>query len=147
MHSELSKQLQSERLASNKMFAQPQWRASTLRSISRRLQSTLSQAEASASTGPSQPPPSPVVEKLRRERRRQQGAIFIRPWDGVNSMPEAYAIIRGVERKYGKIRNFMMLRVRSYLLTRHYSDSKLPLLVISGPRQSGSVSALFLGRI
>jgi hypothetical protein len=43
------------------------------------------------------------------------GRLFVRPWDGISSLPDAYAIIRGIERRYGKIKSFRMLRVREQL--------------------------------
>ncbi len=112
-------------LSSDKMLAKPRWRATSIYRISRRLQSTLSQAEAGTST-PSPTPPEPsVATKLRRQRRRARGTIFIRPWDGVSSMPEALAIVRAVEKKYGKVQDFMVMRVSLHLLHSVCSGSRM----------------------
>jgi len=37
--------------------------------------------------------------------------IFVRPWDGVPSMLDGFAMLRGIEDKYGKIRAFTFVRV------------------------------------
>jgi len=37
--------------------------------------------------------------------------IFVRPWDGVPSMPDGFAMLRGIENKCGKIKAFKFLRV------------------------------------
>lgn len=37
--------------------------------------------------------------------------IFVRPWDGISSMVELYAIIRGLERHFGRIREYQVGRV------------------------------------
>lgn len=39
-------------------------------------------------------------------------SIFVRPWDGVPSMIDGFAMLRGIERKYGKIKAFRFIRVR-----------------------------------
>ncbi|KAF9816797.1 hypothetical protein IEO21_03877 [Rhodonia placenta] len=36
--------------------------------------------------------------------------IFVRPWDGISSMVELYAIIRGLERHFGRIREYQVGR-------------------------------------
>ncbi|KZT01233.1 uncharacterized protein LAESUDRAFT_763933 [Laetiporus sulphureus 93-53] len=45
-------------------------------------------------------------------------ALFIRAWDGIQSMPELFAIIRALERKYGRIREYNV--GRDYELPTHY---------------------------
>ena len=42
--------------------------------------------------------------------------IFVRPWDGVPSMLDGFAMIRGIENEYGKVKAFRFLRVRSFRL-------------------------------
>lgn len=158
----------------HKMLPHVRWRTSTFHTISRRLQSSLSQVEvdvaSSSSTVPPTPTPTasspsesetteaetpfpvqtPLAAKLRRERRKGQGTIFIRPWDGVKSMPEAFAIIRGVERKYGKIRDFMLMRVTSFFnLNVRVSTQPHPPFFFDalGLRQPRCIPTLFLGRV
>jgi hypothetical protein len=41
-----------------------------------------------------------------------QRTIHVRAWEHPESMADAFAIVRGVERKYGRIRDFMWVRVR-----------------------------------
>lgn len=41
----------------------------------------------------------------------QTNAVFIRPWEGISSMPELLAIVRGLERHYGRIREYGVARV------------------------------------
>jgi hypothetical protein len=38
--------------------------------------------------------------------------IFVRPWDGVPSMLDGFAMLRGIEKKYGKVKAFRFIRVR-----------------------------------
>jgi hypothetical protein len=38
--------------------------------------------------------------------------VFIRPWEPIKDMVEALAILRSIERKYGRIREYRFLRVR-----------------------------------
>ena len=45
-------------------------------------------------------------------RRSGKQSLYIRPWDGVTSMPEAFAILRSLEHKYGKFKYYQFLRVR-----------------------------------
>ena len=44
--------------------------------------------------------------------------IFVRPWDGIPSMVHAFAIIREIESRFGKVQEFVVLRVRT---PPHYS--------------------------
>jgi len=37
--------------------------------------------------------------------------VFVRPWDGVPSMLDGFAMLRGIENKYGKIKAFNFVRV------------------------------------
>lgn len=37
--------------------------------------------------------------------------IFVRPWDGLPTMAHAFAIIRDIERRFGKIQEFAIIRV------------------------------------
>ncbi|KII95665.1 hypothetical protein PLICRDRAFT_170285 [Plicaturopsis crispa FD-325 SS-3] len=44
-------------------------------------------------------------------RFKEEGrTVCIRPWHGVNSMTEGLAILRGVEKKYGRIREYRFIR-------------------------------------
>jgi len=36
--------------------------------------------------------------------------LFVRPWDGVPSMVDGFAMLRGIENKYGKIKAFKFIR-------------------------------------
>ncbi|KZT72446.1 hypothetical protein DAEQUDRAFT_809298 [Daedalea quercina L-15889] len=45
-------------------------------------------------------------EKIAAEAR----AVFVRPWDGISSMPELFAMVRGLERHYGRIREYGVMR-------------------------------------
>lgn len=38
--------------------------------------------------------------------------IFVRPWDGVPSMLDGFAMLWGIEQKYGKVKTFKFMRVR-----------------------------------
>lgn len=42
--------------------------------------------------------------------------LFVRPWDGVPGMPDGFAMLRGIEKKYGKIKSFKFIRVRRFRL-------------------------------
>jgi hypothetical protein len=49
-----------------------------------------------------------------------QRSIHIRVWDHPASMADAFAIVRGVERKYGRIRDFAWTRVRLHIRLPRY---------------------------
>ena len=50
------------------------------------------------------------------DTKRGPPRLFVRPWDGVPSMVDAFAMLRGIEKKYGKIRTFEFVRVRRFRL-------------------------------
>src|ERR1700734_3698516 len=58
-----------------------------------------------------------LAERLDNERAKiprasmAKKSIYVRPWSHPASMAEAFAIIRGIERKYGRIRDFKWVRV------------------------------------
>ncbi|KAH9949246.1 hypothetical protein B0H21DRAFT_729166 [Amylocystis lapponica] len=37
-------------------------------------------------------------------------SVIVRPWDGISSMPEALALLRAIERRFGRIRDYSILR-------------------------------------
>jgi hypothetical protein len=43
--------------------------------------------------------------------RKGPPRIFVRPWDGVPSMLDGFAMLRGIESKYGKVKAFRFVRV------------------------------------
>lgn len=47
-----------------------------------------------------------------RDELKDMKHIYIRPADGVRSTREAYAILRGLERRYGRLKWYRMFRVR-----------------------------------
>lgn len=48
--------------------------------------------------------------KWMRRYKNQTGTIFVRPWDGISSMVEGLALIRGLERRYGEIQEYQLMR-------------------------------------
>ncbi|CAL1711996.1 unnamed protein product [Somion occarium] len=99
----------------------------TVRQCSRRAQSTLSEAQTSASSSRRQA----AVQTLSDLRRRR--TVFVRPWDGINSVPEAWAIIRGIERHFGRILDFALVRdidradvFQPYLRAEFRDDVQIP---------------------
>ena len=61
---------------------------------------------------------SPIPPRLDKKThtRNDEGCgvrprIFVRPWDGVPSMLDGFAMLRGIENKYGKIKTFAFVRV------------------------------------
>lgn len=48
--------------------------------------------------------------RWRFEKDENRATLWIRPWDGIRSMPEGLAVLRAIERKYGKLKHFMFLR-------------------------------------
>lgn len=59
-------------------------------------------------------------------KAHHQRSVFIKPWDGIKSMVEAFAILRAVERKYGRLREYKFIRVSwllSVVLFTHILDS------------------------
>jgi len=55
-------------------------------------------------------------------------SIYVRAWEHPASMAEALAIVRGVERKYGRIRDFKWARVSLHISRFSYSFALLILL-------------------
>ncbi|KAF8585231.1 hypothetical protein K439DRAFT_1616065 [Ramaria rubella] len=61
---------------------------------------------------------SSLLKAADRERRDGQNfqqvmhprMIFVRPWDGVSSMAHAFAIVRAIERRFGRIQEFVLVR-------------------------------------
>lgn len=41
---------------------------------------------------------------------KKKKVLYVRPWNGITSTPEAYAIVRGLERRYGRLRWYQFLR-------------------------------------
>ncbi len=37
--------------------------------------------------------------------------IYIRSWDDIGSMPEFFALLRGVEKRFGRVQEFRLPRV------------------------------------
>lgn len=78
----------------------------------------------SAYSEPSSPSPMPL--KLNRKPDTSKirfnpdellhPRLFVRPWDGIPSMVDGFAMLRGIERKYGKIKTFKFIRVRRFRL-------------------------------
>lgn len=92
-----------------------------------RLRRALATAvEQSPSTSASSVPPKrgSLASPRYPARRSGKQSLYIRPWDGVTSMPEAFAILRSLEHKYGKFKYYQFLRVR---ITRFLSPLTLKL--------------------
>jgi hypothetical protein len=70
------------------------------------------------------------------------GTLFVRTWDGIPSIAHALAIIRGLESRYGKVREFRFGRVRCSLHLFHNSGLTENL----GCRSGRSLRPIFLGR-
>lgn len=78
----------------------------TVRQCSRRTQSTLAEAQASTLTAENKRPLTAL------SHQRKSRTAFLRPWDGINSVPEALAVVRGVEKHFGKVVDMQVVRVR-----------------------------------
>ncbi|KDQ55256.1 hypothetical protein JAAARDRAFT_48959 [Jaapia argillacea MUCL 33604] len=66
--------------------------------------------------------PTPVQVVRRRQTRKfrvENDTIRVRPWDTISTMPEMLAIIRGVESKFGRFRDYAL--TREYELPDSYS--------------------------
>ncbi|GBE80865.1 hypothetical protein SCP_0305850 [Sparassis crispa] len=60
-------------------------------------------------------PPVPEADRHADQQKapafdEDKAGIIVRPWDGIQSMPEVFSLIRGIERKYGKIREYSISR-------------------------------------
>ena len=81
----------------------------------RRALTTSAYAETSSSS-----PMPPKQDKKVRPRgnkgyvNRGPPRIFVRPWDGVPSMLDGFAMLRGIENNYGKVKSFKFIRVRQF---------------------------------
>ena len=78
----------------------------------RRALATSAYAETSSTS-----PMPPRLDKKTHTRsgnayaRSVRPKMFVRPWDGVPSMIDGFAMLRGIENKYGKIKAFTFVRV------------------------------------
>ncbi len=44
-------------------------------------------------------------------RIRDNYSLYIRPWDEIESMPAFFAMLRGIEKRFGRVREFRTGRV------------------------------------
>ena len=59
-------------------------------------------------------------------RRWSKNSVYVRAWDSINSMPEFFAMVRGVEKRFGRVREFRIGRVSSLLrLSSHLTNIAL----------------------
>ena len=68
---------------------------------------------------PSMPAPPPTSSEPQMRQANREGPkniLYVRPWDGVTSTVEAFAIVRSIERRYGRLKWFHFLRVCQYRL-------------------------------
>ena len=69
-------------------------------------------------SSPSYNPPPPTAQSDAHQKQKASSGrpvhpriIFVRPWDGIATMAHAFAIARDIERRFGKIQEFKVLRV------------------------------------
>ena len=43
-------------------------------------------------------------------------SVYVRTWDDIGSMPEFFAVLRGVEKRFGPVREFRVARVSFHVL-------------------------------
>lgn len=67
------------------------------------------------------PPPSHLQLLISRNKDREREPrdlhprmIFVRPWDGIPTMAHAFAVVCEIERQFGRIQEFVVVRVRIY---------------------------------
>lgn len=76
---------------------------------------TLATATESDSLDVDFPPPLPEFDSSPdTSASAHTQSVFVRPWDGISSMPELLAMIRGLERHYGTIREYGVMRVSGF---------------------------------
>lgn len=51
------------------------------------------------------------LNKKHLMRRWSNNSVYVRAWDSINSMPEFFAMLRGVEKRFGRVREFRVGRV------------------------------------
>ncbi|KAI0800357.1 hypothetical protein C8Q74DRAFT_1364114 [Fomes fomentarius] len=74
--------------------------------------------EASTSTSPAGdvPPPTRSQNDLKRRpignyrMAKSDKTVYIRSWDDIGSMPEFFALLRGVEKRFGRVQEFRLPR-------------------------------------
>ena len=65
------------------------------------------------------PPPRDTIDTSKRRKRipnvtdHDGKSIYVRAWDDISTMPEFFAILRGVEKRFGTVREFRVSRVSS----------------------------------
>ncbi|KAI0757529.1 hypothetical protein C8Q80DRAFT_1265436 [Daedaleopsis nitida] len=74
------------------------------RCSARTLTTEASASSSSAAPRPSKPKPG------RYRTVRQDKTIYVRSWDDISSMPEFFAMLRGVEKRFGRVREFKLGR-------------------------------------
>ncbi|CDO72629.1 hypothetical protein BN946_scf184985.g48 [Trametes cinnabarina] len=88
----------------------------TLLSISRISKSTVFTRHAARSLATEAHPFSDSTSRnssLRPKRNRlesQPNSIYVRAWDEIDSMPALFALVRGIEKRFGQVREFRVTR-------------------------------------
>ncbi|TFY61343.1 hypothetical protein EVJ58_g4562 [Rhodofomes roseus] len=84
-----------------------------VRHCAQRTLATATESDASESDIDFPPPLSAFSRKRYKSTDSippEARSVFVRPWDGISSMPELLAMVRGIERHYGRIREYSVLR-------------------------------------
>ncbi|EPT02430.1 hypothetical protein FOMPIDRAFT_1022803 [Fomitopsis schrenkii] len=77
------------------------------------MRRTLATATEPDSLDIDYPPPLPEFDSKSSDTSSippHTHAVFVRPWEGISSMPELLAMVRGLERHYGRIREYGVMR-------------------------------------
>ena len=98
----------------------PKMLSQAVRSAKASAARRATQRTLSTSVGQSSSPgPLPIIgvqhdrpASWRFEKDENRTRLWIRPWDGITSLPEGLAVVRAIERKYGKLKYYLFLRVR-----------------------------------
>ena len=72
-------------------------------------------------------PPSRTIDRFTKSREVPRGySVYVRPWDHIDGMPAFLAMVRALEKQFGRVREFRVPRV-SLLRTSCYMH-KFPLV-------------------
>ena len=84
---------------------------------SRQLSRALATESVASSSSPPESSPASNAPRVRPGTpsavhfRKSRNCVYVRSWDAINSMPEFFAMLRGVEKRFGRVREFRLNRV------------------------------------
>ena len=91
----------------------------------RTLATEALQSSSSSSTPQAEVLPDETEELQNKKTIKLRKSAYVRSWDPISNMAEFFAMLRGVEKRFGSVRDFRLLRVSVHLQVIHVVGSSL----------------------